>query len=1267
MSLGGGAELDDAALVAAVRRRGPCGSREVAEELAMSHSLCRVQARLSALSARPRDGSRRPRGDKPLVRLPGGGGKGAAAVLYAAASGSRSSGGHSNVMSPAALRICLTCGANIAVYQVVGGDYTASARVAAMRAALPLCICELCFRQHWRGEEGAVEVGVAALPADMVADGFTEVRSRLSSDPRLSSASRGSIGSRGSRAASVTSASAVAPQPLPVAVATAALSSGDASGAGAGVINQQKKNLNPFGQSMYSDNVILSVHQGKRWDGLELSPAAAAAAAKAHEAWLLGTGPAPSSFAGNVLDEVSSVSLVASQVSSGPGLLSHNHLRQRVLEESVSAVRELGIRGGLLREVVERVAAVLGPLPPSDLGALVQTALHEVSSKTLKGAKPLLRRAMVGVDGQLQVLFVAKELVDPLVRPLRSSLGTGASDVEAGAAEQPDGIRLEVVEGSGGSLFFGLRGFTTFRISVDGRERGSGGVELLRRYSDFEWLRAQLIEWHGHEAMVPPLPPKRFVGRFNASFLEARMHALEHFLSMVATHPALDGCDALQVFFRPAPLDSLKAEYDKRGPRRAEEKRRRRGRPGGRGLLLDSPGTFTGTHCLGSGGGSSRSNNNNPFLLQDAAMARRVALLVSPDFQRALRKAYKRMERVADLHLAQAQLLESRSAAFRLLAAAELPDASEPEHAKGRPEVELLSEVPLSERSEPLAALAGAAVELLGGLSRADLLAGTAERAACIRTTAVKMQLKEWQRSLGEFAPWLENRAATVRMLERELSQQQREEGSKHASGTLVDDVDAETRRAAALAERAREDAEVESRWLVDRNSQELVEVMTSFAQLQMEHARQMSRMWQDFLPQLFTTLDANSGHGNSGRGSNESSLLPTARVAAAQHAQLPVARALAAATDAPRNLAEEESYATCADPGARKHADAWEIDPRDIAFGECIGRGSFGEVHAAVWHGRRVAVKSFLPRGAAVSERARLDFRREAAVMRGLPPHPNLVTFFGMSSKPGGVCLIMELVESGSLLDLLLYSDKGRARRLIEQQRQLLLQQKLKQQKKQQQDQIIVRHGVKQHAAHKHGAAHKSHDDPSRSGSNSSSSNNAVLSDDELSALDPGWRLKLALGAARGFLALHSLRPQVLHRDVKTSNLLVQIPSLNVKVCDFGLARFKLDHQSVKSFVGTASWVAPEVIMSREGYSAKADVYSFAVVLWQIFARAQPYPALHATQVMFQVAREGLRPVMPQLVPPLVRQLIVRCWDHDPERRPDFEHIVKELESLTR
>ena len=62
-------------------------------------------------------------------------------------------------------------------------------------------------------------------------------------------------------------------------------------------------------------------------------------------------------------------------------------------------------------------------------------------------------------------------------------------------------------------------------------------VDILRRFSDFEWLHRELIAMHGKDWLVPPLPQKRFLGRFSPEFLDARMRALERFLEYVCTHP----------------------------------------------------------------------------------------------------------------------------------------------------------------------------------------------------------------------------------------------------------------------------------------------------------------------------------------------------------------------------------------------------------------------------------------------------------------------------------------------------------------------------------------------------------------------------------------------------------------------------------------------------------------------------------------------------------------------------------------------------------
>jgi serine/threonine protein kinase len=88
------------------------------------------------------------------------------------------------------------------------------------------------------------------------------------------------------------------------------------------------------------------------------------------------------------------------------------------------------------------------------------------------------------------------------------------------------------------------------------------------------------------------------------------------------------------------------------------------------------------------------------------------------------------------------------------------------------------------------------------------------------------------------------------------------------------------------------------------------------------------------------------------------------------------------------------------------------------------------------------------------------------------------------------------------------------------------------------------------------------------------------------------------------GLSYLHSLQPPVFHRDLKSLNLLVA-GSGEIKLTDFGLSRADTAENSATmlNVVGTLKWMAPEVMMG-EKYTAKADMYSIAIVFWEIVAR---------------------------------------------------------------
>eukprot|EP01097_Dermamoeba_algensis_P010016 TRINITY_DN7225_c0_g1_i1.p1 TRINITY_DN7225_c0_g1~~TRINITY_DN7225_c0_g1_i1.p1 ORF type:complete len:535 (-),score=119.92 TRINITY_DN7225_c0_g1_i1:47-1573(-) len=163
--------------------------------------------------------------------------------------------------------------------------------------------------------------------------------------------------------------------------------------------------------------------------------------------------------------------------------------------------------------------------------------------------------------------------------------------------------------------------------------------------------------------------------------------------------------------------------------------------------------------------------------------------------------------------------------------------------------------------------------------------------------------------------------------------------------------------------------------------------------------------------------------------------------------------------------------------------------------------------------------------------------------------------------------------------------------------------------------------------------------------------------------------RLKLAHGAARGMAWLHGMG--CLHRDLKTPNILYDKNKVS-KVCDFGLAHFVepeepfLDEENKPR--GTPLYMAPEVLANKP-VTKKVDVYAFGIVMWELLTGKAPF-SHHNKMKTFSHAICVLRErppldALPAGTPESCKKLMVRCWDQDPNERPDFEEIVPELASV--
>ncbi|KAL6559586.1 putative serine/threonine-protein kinase pix13 [Orobanche gracilis] len=176
--------------------------------------------------------------------------------------------------------------------------------------------------------------------------------------------------------------------------------------------------------------------------------------------------------------------------------------------------------------------------------------------------------------------------------------------------------------------------------------------------------------------------------------------------------------------------------------------------------------------------------------------------------------------------------------------------------------------------------------------------------------------------------------------------------------------------------------------------------------------------------------------------------------------------------------------------------------------------------------------------------------------------------------------------------------------------------------------------------------------------------------------------RLKIAIGAAKGLAFLHTAEKQVIYRDFKASNILLD-ESFNAKISDFGLA--KLGPAGGNSHVttrvmGTNGYVAPEYIATGHLY-VKSDVYGFGVVLLEMMTGQRAIDTRRPSGQLSLV--DWLKPILsqrrklnkimdkrmegqysPKAAMEAVK-LTLSCLQPDPRKRPSMREVVEALEHI--
>lgn len=160
----------------------------------------------------------------------------------------------------------------------------------------------------------------------------------------------------------------------------------------------------------------------------------------------------------------------------------------------------------------------------------------------------------------------------------------------------------------------------------------------------------------------------------------------------------------------------------------------------------------------------------------------------------------------------------------------------------------------------------------------------------------------------------------------------------------------------------------------------------------------------------------------------------------------------------------------------------------------------------------------------------------------------------------------------------------------------------------------------------------------------------------------DDRLKLRMAKDVVKGMCYLHSHKPAIVHRDLKSPNLLVD-KDWTVKVCDFGMSKMKANtYLSGKSQGGgTPEWMAPEVLR-YESSDEKCDVYSFGVILYELVTGLLPWRNLKPMQVVGVVGYEGKQLPLPQEIDPSIASIIKQCWSPNSRNRPSFQELLGKL-----
>lgn len=170
------------------------------------------------------------------------------------------------------------------------------------------------------------------------------------------------------------------------------------------------------------------------------------------------------------------------------------------------------------------------------------------------------------------------------------------------------------------------------------------------------------------------------------------------------------------------------------------------------------------------------------------------------------------------------------------------------------------------------------------------------------------------------------------------------------------------------------------------------------------------------------------------------------------------------------------------------------------------------------------------------------------------------------------------------------------------------------------------------------------------------------VIEGDSLNIIS---KLEIAEQIASGIYKAH--QKGVIHRDIKSRNIMIDSTGA-VKIMDFGLARLEgTDHiTKTGTTIGTTAYMSPEQLRGSEA-DVRSDIWSFGVVLYELFSGQLPFRGLHEPAVMYSISEDSPHPLETddEEPPEYIKTIISKCLEKNPDDRyQSMEEILADLKA---